>query len=53
MAYDYSGVDPNAVVIFQDMDARLTAVEARAAFLIVSHTVILEGGQVLTYNLVP
>jgi len=53
MVYDYSGVDPDAAFILQDMNARLVALEAQAAFLIVSHTVTLEGGQVLTYNLVP
>ena len=53
MAYDYSGVDPDVARILQDMDVRQTALEAQASFMIVSHTVTLEGGQVLTYNLAP
>jgi hypothetical protein len=51
MAYDYSGVDPDVVVILRDIDARQTALEAKS-LLIVSHTITLEGGRVLTYNLV-
>ena len=54
MAYDYTGVDPDVVLILQDMDARIGALESQSveAFKIVSHTVTLEGGRILTYNLV-
>jgi len=40
--------------LLTEMNARITALEARPvqAFKIVSHTVTLEGGEVLTYNLV-
>ena len=52
MAYDYSDVDSDAEVILRDMDARLAALEARATSLIVSHTVTLEDGKLLTYDLI-
>lgn len=50
-------IDPDVAQLLTEVNARLTALEARPeatveSFKIVSHTVVLEGGEVLTYNLV-